>query len=61
VTFEDLGQLAADDIELEGGPFPCTPDNARKILADPRYGLVFDQANEFLRDEKDFTKRSAKP
>ncbi|WP_289296245.1 hypothetical protein [uncultured Reyranella sp.] len=49
------------DIELEGGPFPCTPDNARKILADPRYGLVFDQANEFLRDEKDFTKRSAKP
>lgn len=47
------------DIEMEGGAFPCTPENARKILSDRRYGLVFDQANEFLREEKDFTKRSA--
>lgn len=49
------------DIQMEGAPFPCTPENARKILLDPRYGLVLDQANEFLRDEKDFTKGSAKP
>lgn len=48
------------EIELEGGPFACTPENARKILSDRRYGLVFEQANEFLREERDFTKRSAK-
>lgn len=49
------------EIEMGGEPFPCTPANARKILGDPRFGLVFDQANTFLRDEKDFTKGSAKP
>lgn len=48
--------LRWSEIELGGEPYPCTPDNARKILGDPRYGLVFDQANTFLRDEKDFTK-----
>lgn len=48
------------DMEMEGAAFPCTPENARKILADRRYGLVFDQANSFLMEEKAFTKRSAK-
>ena len=70
-TPEDLRQRTIDyivarllrwsEIELGGEPYPCTPDNARKILGDPRYGLVFEQANAFLRDEKDFTKGSAKP
>lgn len=53
--------LRWSEIQMEGAPFPCTPENARRILSDPRYGLVFDQANEFLRDEKDFTTGSAKP
>lgn len=53
--------LRWSDIQMEGKPFPCTPDNARSILSNPRFGLVFEQANEFLRDEKDFTKGSAKP
>ena len=53
--------LRWSDTQMEGKPFPCTPENARRILSDPRFGLVFTQANEFLRDEKDFTKGSAKP
>ncbi len=53
--------LRWSDIQMEGAPFPCTPENARRILVDPRYGLVLEQANDFLRDEKDFTKGSAKP
>jgi len=52
--------LRWSSIEMEGAEFPFSPDNARKILLDRRYGLVFDQANEFLREEKDFTKRSPK-
>jgi hypothetical protein len=48
------------DMEMEGQPFPCTPDNARKILSDRRFGAVYDQANTFLMEEKAFTKRSAK-
>lgn len=48
------------DMQMEGQPFPCTPENARKFLADRRFGLVYDQANTFLLEEKAFTKRSAK-
>lgn len=49
------------EIEMEGKPFACTPENAEKILSDHHFGLVYEQANDFLRDEKDFTKGSAKP
>lgn len=52
--------LRWSDMLLDGAPHPCTPDNARKILADRRYGLVYDQVNGFLLEEKSFTKRSAK-
>ncbi len=52
--------LRWNTIAMDGTDFPCTPENARKILSDRRYGLVFEQANDFLRDEKDFTKRSAR-
>lgn len=48
------------DMVMEGAPFPCTPDNARKLLADRRFGLVYDQANGFLIEERSFTKRSPK-
>lgn len=48
------------DMTMDGAAFPCTPDNARKLLADRRFGLVYDQVNAFLVDEKSFTPRSAK-
>jgi hypothetical protein len=52
--------LRWSDMTMDGAPFPCTPDNVRKLLADRRFGLVYDQANAFLIDEKSFTKRSPK-
>lgn len=52
--------LRWSEMTMEGAAFPCTPENARKLLSDRRYGLVYDQANGFLIDEKSFTKRSAK-
>jgi hypothetical protein len=53
--------LRWSDTVIEGKPFPCTPENVRKILADRAFGLVYDQANGFLIDERSFTKRSPKP
>lgn len=47
-------------IDLGGEPFAFSAENARKLLADRRYGLLYDQANTFLLEEKSFTKRSAK-
>lgn len=52
--------LRWSEIAMDGEPLPCTPDNARKVLADRRFGLVYDQANAFLIEERSFTKRSAK-
>ncbi len=52
--------LRWSDMVMGGEPFPCTPDNARKLLADRRMFVVYDQANTFLIEEKSFTKRSAK-
>lgn len=52
--------LRWSDMTMDGAAFPCTPDNARKILSDRRFVLVYDQANTFLLEEKSFTKRSPK-
>ncbi len=52
--------LRWSDMVMGGQPFPCTPDNARKLLSDRRMGVVYDQANTFLIEERSFTKRSAK-
>jgi hypothetical protein len=49
----------SDGITVEGAPFPCTPENARKVLLNPALG-VYEQINTFLLDEKSFTPRSAK-
>lgn len=46
-----------DGMTLDGQPFPCTPENARKMLSNPALG-IYEQANDFLRDERSFTKRS---
>jgi len=52
--------LRWSDLEVDGAPFHCTPENARKVLSDRKYGLVLDQVNAFLGEEKSFTKRSPK-
>jgi hypothetical protein len=52
--------LRWSDMTMEGQPFPCTPENARMILSDRRFFLVYDQANAFLLEDKSFTKRSPK-
>lgn len=46
-------------VAMDGQPFPCTPENARQYLSDPRRSHIFDQAMSFLQDEQAFTKRSA--
>lgn len=48
-----------DGMTVDGAPFPCTPENARKILLNPALG-VYEQVNSYLLDEKSFTPRSAK-
>lgn len=52
--------LRWSEIAMGGEPFPCTPDNARKVLADRKFGLLFEQANAFLIEDRSFTRRSAK-
>lgn len=46
-----------EDMTLGGKPFPFTAENARTILSNQAAG-IYDQANDFLRDEQSFTKRS---
>jgi hypothetical protein len=48
-----------EDMTMGGKPFPCTPDNVRAVLSNQAAG-IYDQANDFLRDEQAFTARSAK-
>jgi hypothetical protein len=47
-------------VKLGGQDYPFTPDNARKILTDPKKGALMLQALEFLAESASFTKRSAK-
>jgi len=49
----------SDGMTVEGSPFPCTPENARKVLLNPGLG-VYEQVNTYLLDEKSFTPRSPK-
>lgn len=43
--------------ELDGQPFPFTPENARKFWADERFRGIREQANIFVANEQNFTKR----
>ena len=54
-----INYIVARLLRWSGVDDPCTPDNARKLLADRRMGLLYDQANGFLLEEKSFTRRSA--
>jgi hypothetical protein len=49
----------SDGMTADGAPFPCTPENAKKILLNPALG-VYEQVNSYLLDEKSFTPRSAR-
>lgn len=40
--------------ELDGKPYPCTPDNARLLYADERFGWVRARANAFVRNDGNF-------
>jgi len=51
--------LRWSDIEMAGAPYPCTKENARAILSNRAMGVVIDQANAFLIDERSFIKRLA--
>lgn len=47
-------------VTIDGEPYPFSPENARKLLVDPKKATILNQALEFLSDEAVFTKRSAK-
>lgn len=47
-------------VKMSGEDFPFSPENARKLLTDPKKGALLLQALEFLADGKSFTKRSDK-
>lgn len=53
--------LGWTDVKFAGQPYPFTPDNARKLLLDPKMGMLVIQALEFLTEQKSFTKRSVTP
>lgn len=45
-------------VKLQGAPYPFTPENAKKLLLDPRKSSLLIQALEFLGDDQAFTQRS---
>ena len=46
-------------IKLSGEILPFSPENAMKLLLDPRKGSLLVQAVEFLSEDKSFIKRAA--
>lgn len=46
-------------VKFGGAVYPFSPENARKLLADPKKGALLVQALEFLSDDQAFTMRSA--
>lgn len=46
-------------VKIGGEPYPFSPENARKLLSDPKKGALLAQALEFLSDDQAFTTRSA--
>jgi hypothetical protein len=50
----------SDDMTVGGEAFPCTPENARRVLLHPGNG-IYEQVNQFLLDERSFTARSPMP
>jgi hypothetical protein len=46
-------------VKIGGEPYPFSPENARRLLSDPKKGALLAQAIEFLNDDAAFTTRSA--
>jgi len=46
-------------VRINGEDLPFTPENATRLLLDPKKGKLFTQMLEFLAAEESFTKRSA--
>lgn len=42
---------------MDGQPFPCNPENARKFWTDPRFVHVREQGVVFMREDARFTQR----
>jgi hypothetical protein len=40
--------------ELDGQPFPCTPENIRKLWADDRFAWILIQASNFISGDGNF-------
>ncbi len=40
--------------ELDGAPFPCTPENIRKLWSDERFTWVLEQATRFAANDGNF-------
>lgn len=53
-----VARLLRWELPEGSAPFPCTPENARSVLGNRSMGLVYDQANAFLIDDRSFFKRS---
>ena len=43
--------------KMDGQEFPCSPENARKFWADPRFLHIREQAIVFMREDSRFTNR----
>ncbi|WP_029311616.1 hypothetical protein [Acidiphilium angustum] len=39
---------------LDGQPFPCTPENVRRLWADRRFSWLFEQASQFIVTDANF-------
>lgn len=52
--------LGWSPVKFSGEDYPFTPENARKLLLDPKKGALAMQALEYLADQRSFTKRSSK-
>jgi hypothetical protein len=51
--------LGWSEFKFGGAVYPFSPENARKLLSDPKKGALLVQALEFLSDDQAFTTRSA--
>ena len=47
-------------VKLNGEEITFSPEAARKLLLDPRKGALFSQVSDFLQEERNFMKPSAK-
>jgi hypothetical protein len=51
--------LGWSSVQMAGEDYPCTPENARKLLLDPKKGSLALQALEFIGDQNSFLQRSS--